>query len=89
VNSEQIFGLIMVAILGVILPVGLAVGIPLGKAWARRLERGREQDDSETLAELDRVKGRLAELEERLDFTERVLSQQRETGRLAAGELGA
>jgi tetrahydromethanopterin S-methyltransferase subunit G len=37
------------------------------------------------MAEFDRVQARLLELEERLDFAERVLVQQREAGRLSGG----
>ena len=76
----------MTVIFAIILPGMLALAIPLGKAWARRVEHGTQHDDSETQAELERVKGRLAELEERLDFTERVLSQHRDAGKLGAGE---
>lgn len=36
--------------------------------------------------QLEDVAGRVQDLEERLDFTERVLAQQRERGRLPAGE---
>lgn len=40
------------------------------------------EDMQSRLAELDDVKQRLAELEERVDFAERLLAKQRETGRL-------
>ena len=36
----------------------------------------------ERIAELDDMSRRVAELEERVDFAERLLAQQRETGRL-------
>lgn len=71
------------------------VTYPLLRALARRLE-GRPALDAATLAELDGLRDRLgemdqlqhrvAELEERLDFTERLLAQQREAARLQAGE---
>jgi hypothetical protein len=67
---------------------------PLGKALARRLEgRGAGPDDNtvaelaelrERLQELEEQQGRIHELEERLDFAERLLAQQREQPRLNA-----
>jgi hypothetical protein len=58
---------------------------PLGQALARRLEgRTEEPADSEAvLRALDEVRGEMAELAERVDFTERVLTQ-REQERLQA-----
>jgi hypothetical protein len=38
------------------------------------------------LEELDRVRSELAELNERMDFAERLLAKTRETERLAGGE---
>jgi len=57
---------------------------PLGKALARRLEGRAGREDvtgaamagiSERLAELEQRDARVAELEERLDFAERLLAQ--------------
>jgi hypothetical protein len=63
---------------------------PLARALARRLEGGTAS--KELLAEVDGLRGRvheleegqgrLAELEERLDFAERLLAQSREPDRL-------
>jgi Tfp pilus assembly protein PilO len=87
VNADQQFALILVGIFGVLMPVVLAIGIPAGKAWARRLERGgQSQDRGETAAELSELRARVAELEERLDFTERVLATRRESPQLSAGD---
>jgi hypothetical protein len=64
---------------------------PLGKAIARRIEgpaaAGRiapaEVDEFRSrLDEMEQQVGRVHELEERLDFTERLLAQQREQPRL-------
>lgn len=86
-NADQHFALIMVVIFGVVMPGMLAVGIPAGKAWARRLERaGHQEDRGETAAELQELRARVAELEERLDFTERVLASHRESNQLGAGD---
>jgi Tfp pilus assembly protein PilO len=87
VNADQHFALILVVVFGVVMPLALAVGIPAGKAWARRLEAGgRSQDEGGTGAELQELRSRVAELEERLDFTERVLATQRESPQLGAGD---
>ena len=69
---------------------------PLVRALARRLE-GRNVGTG-VEAELDELRGRLqemelsqvrmAELEERLDFTERLLAQQAENARVALPEKG-
>lgn len=56
---------------------------PLGRAIADRIagrvgSEPRHEDQGEVLAELDEVKHRLGEVEERLDFAERLLARQRE-----------
>ncbi len=86
-NSDQHFALVLVVIFGVVVPLMLAVGIPAGKAWARRLEgAGQQREDGETAAELSELRARVAELEERLDFTERVLATKRESHLLGGGQ---
>lgn len=60
---------------------------PVGKAYAERIRAGtraREGGgaDPEVLAELDHMRGEIAELHERLDFAERLLAQKTEAGRL-------
>lgn len=72
---------------------GIAVGIiiiaaTVGKAYAAlvrakaaRLERG-ESDDSPLAETVDALQQRVGELEERLDFAERMLAKQREGERL-------
>lgn len=67
------------------------VTFPLIRAIARRIE-GRQAQDPGLVAELEDVRARVSELEqrqgivheleERLDFTERLLAQQREQSRL-------
>lgn len=61
---------------------------PLGRAWASRIEGGSGQVDTRVLPAVEELQGRVAELEERvqrmheleerIDFTERLLAQQRE-----------
>jgi len=67
------------------------ISFPLLRAIARRIE-GRQRLDPAVLAELEDLRARVGELEqrqglvheleERLDFTERLLAQQREQARL-------
>jgi F0F1-type ATP synthase membrane subunit b/b' len=59
---------------------------PIARAMADRL-RGRQaaESDPAMLAELDQLRGRLAEVEERLDFAERLLAQAREADQLPGG----
>ncbi len=69
-----------------------AVLYPVAQAYARRMERGGDSaggrgqlaEVSARLEELQRGQERMAELEERLDFAERLLAQQREPARLPA-----
>lgn len=70
---------------------GTAVAVsfsPIGKAIADRI-RGRSQiaaPDPELLADLDDMRAQLSELQERVDFTERLLAKDREAKGLAAGD---
>jgi Tfp pilus assembly protein PilO len=59
---------------------------PVAKALADRL-RGRPQagSDEAVIAELQAVQARLAEVEERLDFAERLLARGREAEQLSRG----
>jgi hypothetical protein len=79
-------------------PIALIVASSLGVlAWRRNRARGeigpdtgemhldRLQDLESRVTELEIERGRVLELEERLDFTERLLTQQRE----AVRQLGA
>lgn len=55
---------------------------PLGQALAKRLQSGLTTPDlppEAVLNELDELRGRISELEERADFSERLLAQHRET----------
>jgi len=76
------------------LPFAIPVGIigsgaaafalkgPIGQAIARRMD-GRDHAADETagqlLGEIDELRGRMQELEERVDFSERLLAQQPRT----------
>ena len=59
---------------------------PVGKALAERI-RGRTHagsgPDPDTLAEIDQLRLELTDVQERLDFAERLMTQQRDAGQLA------
>lgn len=60
---------------------------PLGDAIARRIGGGSGPSESGARDhELTELQTRVAELEERLDFTERVLLQERQSSQLRPGE---
>jgi hypothetical protein len=82
---------LLIIIILLLLTVGVASLFsltPLARALAKRL-RGRHEPPAdaglreEVLGELQRVRGELAELAERMDFAERLLAKERESERLA------
>jgi len=61
---------------------------PVGKAFAERLKHGPQQvgtgeDQAELVESVEQLRREVAELAERVDFTERLLGQQQ-----AGGQLG-
>jgi hypothetical protein len=73
--------------------LGATLG-PIGQAWGRRIEAriaggAHPEELSQRIADLEACAQRVAELEERVDFAERMLSQQREADQLPAGGKGA
>ena len=63
----------------------IALRGPLGQALARRLDGGgktAELPPETILGELEEVRGRVLELEERVDFSERLLAQKRDGERV-------
>jgi hypothetical protein len=61
---------------------------PLGRALAERIAGHRPRDAAEAerlRADVDDLRGVVGELEERLDFAERLLARQREADRLPGG----
>lgn len=70
--------------------LGLLAFSPVGKAIAERIRGGRVDGiDPEVLSELDQLRHDVVELQERVDFTERLLAQQRDTAQLGGREKGA
>jgi hypothetical protein len=70
---------------------------PIARAWARKLE-GKVGDPQihadldqmrEQLGEVDSLRARVGELEERLEFTERLLTQRRDQDLLQRGGPGS
>ena len=60
---------------------------PVGKAIAERIRHGpAPSQDPAVLDELDRLRHDLIELQERMDFAERLLAQSREPGQVGRGE---
>lgn len=74
--------------------LGATLG-PIGQAWGRRIEAKiagnslQSEELSQRIADLEACAQRVAELEERVDFAERMLTQQREADQLPAGGKGA
>ena len=75
----------------VIVAVALTVGLvkifqgPIGAAIAERIRGATPADDPALAADVEHLRGRLAEVEERLDFAERLLAQAREADQLPGG----
>jgi hypothetical protein len=83
VNQDQTFAIILILLCSTIFMVARALKGPLGQALARRLTGA--VPDLPHDAEIAELRARLTELEERLDFTERVLLQQQERPQVPAG----
>jgi hypothetical protein len=75
----------------VIAIVAISVGLakifsgPLGAAIADRIRGGPPAGESQLTGEVEHLRRRLADVEERLDFAERLLSQAREADQLPGG----
>lgn len=76
----------------VVVAVALTIGLakifrgPVGAALAERIRgRARPAEDPAPAANVEQLHTRLAEVEERLDFAERLLAQAREADQLPGG----
>jgi hypothetical protein len=57
---------------------------PVGRALAERIRGRSAVPDPQVYEELDQLRQEMAELQERVDFTERMLAKGREAGQLEA-----
>jgi hypothetical protein len=87
VNTDQTFAIVLILIASVVFGTVKVLKGPIGTALSRRLTGSLESHDHDE--EVSQLRARVAELEERMDFTERVLLQQPERGQvLTGGEQG-
>jgi hypothetical protein len=77
---------VVIAIVVFCLGIARVLRGPVGEALADRLRHGpRTRSDAALLAEVDELKTRVAEMDERLDFAERLLAAGREVDQLPGG----
>ena len=81
---EDILAIVLIFGGGTLIAISFS---PVGKAIADviRGKGGASAPDPAVYEELDRVRGELAELHERVDFTERLLAKAREPDQLPEG----
>ena len=85
--------IMMVLVLIAFTIVAIKVFGPLARAWARKLEgkvgdpelRAEMDHLRDQVADMDGLRGRVQELEERVEFAERLLSQKRDQDLLQRG----
>jgi hypothetical protein len=80
---EEFIGLMMVLSSGIALVFYFAV--PLRKAWLRKIEGASPTPDLHLVEDVEMLRERVGELEERLDFAERLMAQQRDAAGLPPG----
>jgi hypothetical protein len=83
VNPDQVLLIVIVSITA--WTVTRVFRGPLGDAIARRIGGGQPEPGARD-HEITELQSRVAELEERVDFAERVLLQERQDGQLRPGE---
>ncbi|HET7025929.1 MAG TPA: hypothetical protein VFI39_12060 [Gemmatimonadales bacterium] len=84
---EDILAIVLIFGGGTLIAISFS---PIGRAIAERI-RGTaltSEPNPEVLAEIDDLRGHLAELQERMDFSERMLGQAREGRAGGSGEPG-
>ncbi len=84
-NQDQTFAIVLILVVTTIFAAVRILKGPIGQALARRLAGTATVAEPVSDAELAELRARVSELEERVDFTERVLLQQQEAGRITAG----
>ena len=76
---------IVTIVISSIIVMAFFFAVPVRKAMLRKIEGAAPAHDPELLGELDHLRDRMGELEERLDFAERLLAQQRDAPELPPG----
>jgi hypothetical protein len=66
----------------VISPVTVIFALPIGRSWIRQVSKRAGHEAANSEARLTAMQDRISELEERVDFAERMLTKQREPDRL-------
>jgi hypothetical protein len=82
---EDILALLLIFGGGTLIAISFS---PVGRAIADRI-RGRGSEvgpDPAVYEELERIRGEMSELQERVDFTERLLAKSREQAQLPEGQ---
>lgn len=80
-GKAVLVGIVMIAV-STATSVGVVLGSPGWRSWVTRLSKAVAKEQAGSQAELDALKQRVGELEERLDFAERVLAQSEPAARL-------
>jgi hypothetical protein len=80
-GTAVLIGIVMIAV-STATSVGVVLGSPGWRSWVTRLSKAVAKEQAGSQAELDALKQRVGELEERLDFAERVLAQSEPAARL-------
>jgi hypothetical protein len=85
-DFETVLKILALVAAAVAIPVAAYAAIVATRAIWVKGEPGKLGDGGETREELELLRQRMAELEERVDFTERVLARQQEPERLGKGD---
>jgi len=82
---EDILALLLIFGGGTLIAISFS---PVGKAIADRIRGHRSEpaQDPAVYEELDRIRSEMSELQERVDFTERLLAKSREQAQLPEGQ---
>lgn len=78
-NVEDILAIVLLFGGGTIVALSFS---SIGRAIADRIRGRVDVPDHQVLEELDRIRVEMSEMQERLDFAERMISQQKEQNRL-------
>jgi hypothetical protein len=80
-GTAVLVGIVVIAV-STATSVGVVLGSPGWRSWVTRLSKAVAKEQAGSQAELDALRQRVGELEERLDFAERVLAQSEPAARL-------